>query len=385
MSAPRATGGFILRWGEAHLEPETYQRTLAAAAADLEHEVGALASQGTPEASAAARRLAARARWVYARVLLGAVALDRQAAARRVRWWVLLPACVAVLLGILGGQLVASEAGVEPPPLVGTLVFLGVGATLGALMASTPRRILEGEAPGAAWLAVVAVAVTGLVGVAAGGASRWVRLGPLQIQIATLAMPFIGLGLGALAARRRRGQALALLGAALAAMALTADLASALVVAALAVGIASHGEGARRDVPETLALALVGVGLAGLADPILAPSLGSEGVLGLVVQSNFALGVLSFVALGLVAALPWGLWAQARRWRGPGSDPLALAPVVTLSASLLVPIAMAPWVPSVLPLLGYGGSALVASFLGLGAAMALSPRAAGRAPHTASM
>jgi len=194
------------------------------------------------------------------------------------------------------------------------LAFLGVGALVFGLVATTPARWIG---PGWAWTGVGLMALTVLGGTSHEGATRWLELGPLHVQVTLLALPLVVLG----------GRAPAIAAAGLLALAPDAVGASALAIAA------PH--------PLTLLAAVA----AWLREPLMSAA-PTEPPL-----------ALAAIALVLVAA--WRVRALAE-----GRLVLALL-VLGLGAHLA---GHAP-----MPLVGFGGSAIVAVCL----AFALTVRHAG--------
>jgi len=363
---PGQKGEWLLAWGRKVLAPDTFERTLGAAEADVRHELAA-ATDATE-----ARRMARGARWMFVRVLVAAMAQDRAEARRGMRWWLLASPLLAVVVGAFGVAL--TEGGRVP---LAQLVFLVVALGLGFTMASTPRRILTLEAPAAGWLAVSAMAAVAVIGVSHGGATRWLAVGPLMIQMTTLALPFVVLGLVGLLERGRDRHALLLGIAAQAAVVATADLVASLTFAAVAVVVGAVVGGRLRAWLPLAVVGSAGLALAAVLDPMLAPVAHSEGVLGLFAQVSPALTVLGVVALGAAIVAPLVLLA-----RRPGVDAATRALALVLALSLALPALAATMVDTVVPLLGYSGSTVVAAYLGLGALMSYERRAGERVTST---
>jgi len=271
---------------------------------------------------------------------------------------------MAVVVGAFGMSL--SEGG---RLRLAQLLFLFVGLGLGAWMACTPRRILLYEGPLAGWLAVVAVALAATLGSSLGGASRWLAIGPLMIQMSVLAAPFVLLGLTSLVARGRARHALALGLAAQAAFVATADAVASLTLGGVAVIVCAVVAKRWRLTMMMGAIAVAGLAIAAILDPMLAPVAHSEGILGLFTAVSPALTVLGLVALLIAIAAPLLLLRRASL--DAPTRGLALA----VALSLAIPAAATTVVATVVPLLGYSGSTVVAAYLGIGALISLSRQA----------
>lgn len=339
----------LLAWARSMLAPDTYERTMAAAYADLLHELATLDG-------AARARAERRGRWMLMRVLWGAMCEDRRIHRRGVAWW------------RFGGPLLAVVAGFAALPgdlgIATQLAFLAPALVLGFWMAGTPRRVIAREAVGAAWIAVTVVGLVAAVNIAAEPSGdrlwRWITIGPLRIHAATCFLPFVALGLGALACRGATRHLLALGTAALASVAATADLAMTVVYGAVALASGFIGAGARGlVVVPPIAVAIV---VAALVDPGLAAVPRSEGVIAGLAEHPLGLA-LALIALAAAIAAPLAM-ATRDRW--------ARAVGVSAALALVVPLALNPFVPTPIPLLGYGGSAIVAAFLALGATLSLA-------------
>ncbi|MCC6619694.1 MAG: hypothetical protein IT385_00475 [Deltaproteobacteria bacterium] len=165
-------GERILRWATRWLRPEDVDRIVAPTIADWRHEVAA-APIG---ARGATRRRGLRATLgAIARVVAG----ERLALARAAPWVLMALPTIAVLAGF-------AASGSSAP-----LLFLGLGALIFALVATTPARWIG---PAWAWTGVGLLALTLLVGDAHEGATRWLTLGPLRVQVTMLALPLVLLG-----------------------------------------------------------------------------------------------------------------------------------------------------------------------------------------------
>lgn len=349
----RHSGAWLLGWAEQHLAADTFARTFAAAEADLQLEL----ERADPPTR---RRLARAARWQYLRILGGALAIDRREARRGLRWWLLFTPLLAVMTGLF-----ALGDGLAP---IAQLAFAAAGLVAGYVMASTPRRILASEAPAAGWIAIAMLAALPLIGRDLHGSARWLAIGPLVIQVSTLVMPVLALALSALVTRGRLGHALALSASGQLALAATADLTGAVTLAVITLAIALTST--RRALLPLSLTTLPLVGIAALRDPLLAPVAHSEGALA---ELHPLLMALALLALCLAIAAPLTTWS-----RTTDAWPRALAAALALGVA--TPLACGLLFPAPVPLVGFGGSAIVACHLGLGALLALErvdrPRAA---------
>lgn len=345
-------GGFIMRWGRGMLEPETYERTLLAAEADLRHEL-ANAPSDVERA-----RISRHARMTLLRVLVGALAHDRRVARRGLAWWLLAAPLLAVLVGML-----ALPAG-HGVPVVAQLVFVALGLLLGATMARTPRRVLAHEAPAGGWIALAVLALVPLVGTSVDGATRWLAIGPLQIHVATLVLPFVALALVELSARGRALHTAAMIVVAHAALALTSDAGATLTWSlVLAVATSLRWRWA-------LAAGALGIGAFALAlarDPGLAPSPLAEGALGTLAGESAIALALGIAGLALAIGAPLTRLGTA--------DRRARALAFTAALVVAAPLAANAWLATPVPLVGYGGSAVIATYLALGALLSYARRA----------
>jgi cell division protein FtsW len=360
---------------------------------------------------------------------------------------VLLMAAPAAALGVLGIVVVASATAHQstaafgaPTHYVSRQVFAVILAALVAIVFVElgPRRLLR-AAPvvfAAALLAVFAVFAPG-IGVHAGGANRWVHLGPLSgdpaplltagtaLLLAAWAAPQGALG-GAPDARTRRPLALALGALAVLVFIAEPDFSAAAVTAVVMLaGLAGAGWSARRLAPAAAVTALV-LALAasrfgyvnGRVSGFLAPQTDRHGkgyeVLALARAqaaatptgvglgrgtarrrlsspgSDYAFAIVNeemgrLAAGGVAAAwIAIGLsaWLAARGAREPRLRAAALAAGAAAVAPAALHIAVCQgWVPIIgvsMPLLSYDPAAAVAAGaeLGLVAAVALVPREA---------
>jgi hypothetical protein len=257
-----------------------------------------------------------------------------------------------------------AAAGAPTSYLAVNAAALAIGLlAVGALTEARRLWRIPGGAVGVALACLVLL--TGLFGVSAEGATRWVSAGGILLQPALFLVPIIGLGF---ARARDAASLLAVLIAALA-LALQPDRAMA---GALAAGMAALAL-AR---PERTVLAALGATLAGLA-AALARADASPAVpfVDQVFYSSFAVHPLAGLAVLAGAALML-VPAVAGFVRDPDHRPIyAVFGAVWLGVILAAALGNFPT-----PLVGYSGSAILGYLLSL---LGLPPRAlvmnAGRA------
>lgn len=152
-------GESILKWARRWLAPDDVARVVEPAVADWQHEGRGL-------------------RHVL-RAIVTLVLGERWALARQTPWWLLAFPILAVVLGTLAMN--NGSAALQA-------VWIATGVVAFGLAATTPTRWLT---PTWAWVGVGALALTLLVGHSYGGATRWLALGPLQVQVTLLVLPLL--------------------------------------------------------------------------------------------------------------------------------------------------------------------------------------------------
>lgn len=252
---------------------------------------------------------------------------------------------LALLLPTLGGIAYLASFG-APARLIavnaGALALALAWAVWGRLPARPEARIgLAAAAAGALFLPL-------LVGPEAGGVSRWLPAGPVQLHAGTLLLPLIAV----IAAREPRAGP-ALLALAGAALALQPDAGSLTGLAAAGAALAR----AQRSATFALvAIASLALALATWHAGALEPQVYTEGVLAHVSQRSLA-GAMALGA-ALFLATPALLV-----WRSPAAQAESLA-----LAALLVALGLAAVIaPFPFPLIGYGASPILGFGLALGA------------------
>jgi cell division protein FtsW (lipid II flippase) len=225
--------------------------------------------------------------------------------------------------------------------------------------------LLERVAATLGWAAVAALAATVGFGESVGSASRWLALGPLQIQTSALVLPVIVVAISILFARGSMLLAFAMAGAAELSLIAQPDGSTALVlaVAATAVAFAINRTGFTKlwVGGGTLTVAAIS---ALPRDPDLPAALHTEGVMR--IAAGAPLGVIALILLALVPIYP-----IARAFRIPAQDRTARGVAVGVGCSLAASFVLAISGSSPVPLVGYGGSSVVACMIALGFVLAL--------------
>lgn len=333
----RLPGDLILGVAGRLLPPEQVDRVVVPAVADLRHEADRAPAGATRRA--VVRRGQAAAMRALGWALLRAVGRP----AGITIWVAALLACGAVLLG-------AAALGAWAPAQV---IYLALGAVAFAVLA---RRPGAGDSPWparAAWAGVALLAITVLAGVAQAGARRWLPVLGLTVRTPWLVTLLVAWGVATLAAQRRTRSALLLLGAGLALLAAAPDPVAALALAAAA---AAAPLAAPRGRALAIALGLGATALALVRAPVLAPVPHAEGALHLVASLHPALAALGGTALVALCVLAL---------RG-ATDPTSRSLAVGLAAFLGAGLAASLGGLEAVPLIGYGGSCVVAVLTGLG-------------------
>lgn len=152
-------GERILSWARRWLDPQDAERVVAPAVADWQHE--------------------GRGGRHVLKAIVATMMSERWALARATPWWILaFPILVAVLGTLtLGDGYALRQA-----------LWMVAGVFAFALAATTPARWLTSTW---AWAAVAGLGLMLLVGHSFSGATRWVALGPLQVEITILALPLL--------------------------------------------------------------------------------------------------------------------------------------------------------------------------------------------------
>jgi rod shape determining protein RodA len=122
-------------------------------------------------------------------------------------WWLFLPASFLSLLGL------AVVLGAAPKELGQQAIFLGVGVGLFFLIGRLDRSLLTQLAPVWYLLSLLLLAVTFVFGAVTRGSTRWLDLGVFRFQPSELTKPFWALSFGWLASKydRLAGKEFALL------------------------------------------------------------------------------------------------------------------------------------------------------------------------------
>jgi hypothetical protein len=261
------------------------------------------------------------------------------------------PACAIAATGLGLAYMSAADAPARYLAVNGAALVLGLAA-FAAIGRPAAARL-----PGWAMLALGGVLLgTSLFGISAEGAARWIRVGPLVLQVSLILLPLMLISF----AQRRNAAAAAGIALAATALAIQPDRAMA---GALAAGLAALA--ALR--PDRWALAALLAALAAFAAALLQPdSLPAAPFVDRVFRSAFALGLpagLAVVAGACLLPVPSLLgWL-----RDPGGRE-AHAVFGALWLAILAAAALGNY-PT--PLVGYGGSAVLGYLL----ALAFLPRA----------
>lgn len=197
-----------------------------------------------------------------------------------------------------------------------------------------------------------ALLATALFGASADGASRWIRLGPLGVQVSLVLVPFM------LVSFARRPDRLSTAGIALAALAVAVQPDRAMA-GVMVLGLAALAT-SRRDVSTIVALLAASAAFAvTLARPDALPAVP---FVDRVVYTSFSVHPVAGAAvlLGLALLLLPGI---AGRWQDPDED----GPYRVFGALWTGMIAAAALGNYPTPVVGYGGSAILGYVLGLAA------------------
>jgi cell division protein FtsW (lipid II flippase) len=316
-------------------------------------------------------RRAAAIRWAgylqLARACLAVGARRRWQALLGLDLRLLLP---LVLLGLLGTWLQSAGrlGGVRGPAQLAFLA-VGVAAALGA--ATTSGRQLRLLAPLGVGAGLLVLAAVPFFGLRSGGTGRWLRFGPLFVHAALLVVPLILVGLAWLAPRRLWFGAF--LAVVLGLLAVQPNLPATGIVAAGAAAVAWSSRS--RSLAALLATAAVAVAV------LRAPTLYSTEHLQLLGRLA-ARGALFVAAVALGAG--WLAWALLALVRGASrSDGAGFAGRLARGGAVALPaqVALLTAADGAVPLLNFGGSAVVAIFVTLGLTLgALRPGPVAVAP-----
>ncbi|HYW16821.1 MAG TPA: hypothetical protein VE891_11805 [Allosphingosinicella sp.] len=253
--------------------------------------------------------------------------------------------CGAAAVGI--GMAYMQAAGAPSRYLLVNLAALVLGATAWLALGGAARSRLAGS--GRATLAMsAALLMTAGFGVAAEGASRWVSVGPLTLQVSLILLPVMII----LYARRPDAPGTGGMAVAALALALQPDRAMAGVLAAamIVVGIEN-----RRRLP----ILAASVSAAAFGWTLIRPdSLGATAFVDRVLYTAFDVHPLAGAAVAIGAAalvVP----AAAGLWKGAGDRSALLAFGACWSAA----VAAAALGNCPTPLVGYGGSAVLGYLL----------------------
>lgn len=268
-------------------------------------------------------------------------------------------ACAATALGLF--YLAVAGAPMHYLVVNATALLLGIVA-FGGVAAARPR---PGRALAVALLlSGSALLATALLGASVGGASRWILVGPLSVQVSLVLLPAMAIAF----ARRPDAPGTAAIALAAAALALQPDRAMAGVLAFAMAALAAVRPG---RFPAAAALAALAAFAVALARP---DSLPAVPFVDRILFTAFEIGppagaavLLGALLLPLPAIVGW----RAEAGRRPAHLVFA---AVWLGCVLAAALGNYPT-----PLVGYGGSAILGYFLALSLLAAPAPAARGLA------
>lgn len=253
--------------------------------------------------------------------------------------------CGAGAVGMGIAYMVA--AGAPPRYLLVNLAALVLGASLWLALGRLAGSRLVGAGPAVLALAV-SLLLTALFGVAVEGASRWVSVGPLTLQVSLIVLPVMVV----LYARRPDAIGTAGMIAAAAALAAQPDRAMAGVLLAALLGIAA-------ETRNRLTMTATGAAALAFAWTLLIPeTLPAVPYVDRVLYAAFEVHPLAGFAVAL-GALALVLPACAGLSRGAGERSALMA----FGTCWLAVLAAAALGNHPTPLLGYGGSAVIGYLL----------------------
>jgi hypothetical protein len=290
------------------------------------------------------------------------------------------PRLLGLLCGsaaVLIGMAYMEAAGAPPRYLLVNLASLVLGATAWLALGRAVRSSLAGAGPAVLAMSV-ALLLTAWFGVSANGASRWVSVGPLMLQVSFILLPVMIV----IYARRPDIVGTAGMIAAALALALQPDRAMAGVLAA---ALAALALGTRGRLPALAAAAAV----LAFGWTLLAPdALPAAAHVDRILYAAFDLHPLAGAAV-LAGAAGLVVPAVSGLWKGEGDRAVLLAFGACWSAA----VAAAALGDYPTPLVGYGGSAVLGYLLSVsllpggareaGSTALGSPAAAGRDPDPA--
>lgn len=194
----------------------------------------------------------------------------------------------ASLLAVAAGAFACARSGVPAAAWGANLAAWGAGAVAAALVARWGARLL----PVAPWIALLGLLAT-LLGPDPDGVHRWVRAGPVTVNVAMLVVPALVV---ALAARGERTWIAAFGCLGLLVAQPDASQATALGGAMALVAVRSR--------PALAGASVVLAGLAWLRPDPLAPVAHVEGILGLAAEISPLLAAVALAAVAAAAATP---------------------------------------------------------------------------------
>jgi cell division protein FtsW (lipid II flippase) len=335
MTQKQLPGATLLRLAALMLTEVDIKRCIEPAVADLQHEE----HDGRGGGRWARLRNTLLILWML--VLLWCRERSRQAS--RTQWLGLVPAVLATLLGLLLFEARADNVVLQ-------LAWLGLGLLLSFFAATSPRQTLRRIAVALASGAVVVLFGTAWFGTSTMNATRWLAIGPLQVQTSTLLLPLVILAVSQKLVDGSLGRALVLGVAAQLALILQRDGVSSLALAVAAIVVVFGvrvASGWRAYGISSVFAASAGIAL--LRDPVLGEH---------PVNPSRPLAIAAALVLLMVPVYPavCAFRSEDRATRAIGfAFSAALATLVTASAlGLSSPL-----------LLTYGGSTVVGCLISL--------------------
>lgn len=351
--SPALPGRHLLRWAHVLFEPQQVERFLSPGIADMQHEW----QRSLVNHDAAGCFRAKRAGYCqFACAVAWLVAAGHVAQLRRLQWMLFVPAMVAALMGIWGLQ----QAHAQRFSML-QIIWLAIALLASCAIGSVPARWFRALVVPLGIGSVVLLAWTAVAGQSYEGATRWLSAGPLTLRSSYLAAPWLVATVAACAGSGRRRLALAV---ALGAQALLIAMPDGEVAVPLAAACIAALAGAgvpKRMLAVSSATQVLAAAVALSRGPALPPVPHVHQLFGLLSQ----FGLPAVVAMGALLFLMGALVVMAVRARRRDQQAKALmfGSVVLIAGWLVLPVFVAD---AAVPLLGYGGSPVVAFFLAIG-------------------
>ncbi|NUP13971.1 MAG: FtsW/RodA/SpoVE family cell cycle protein [Polyangiaceae bacterium] len=329
------------------LSDDDVRRIVEPAVADLRFECRTLSDRGR---WGLARRRQAQGAWMLAGLVARLYVQLRARRARDVSWWLLVAAVAAVLIPL------PALSAIEPQLARAQMIYGAIGLFVAALTATASAAAIERSSTKVAAISLVALASVALVGVEHDGARRWLSIAGLTVHVASLVAPMWAVAVAGLAKRRVALPAVACAGLAL--VVATRDVATAALYALVAFAAALHAN-ERATAAKVGAAGVVAVGVAWSREPWLAPVPHVEGIFDVLALRG---SMWPFAAAAALVALAVGAIVVTRSARDPFAARLATVACFSVVAQPLLALASS----GPIPLVGYGGSTVIASFAMVG-------------------